>query len=743
VLYRVIAGQQGDAVNDVAVKEAVNQTAEIARLRAELAAARAEAESLQALLNEQELRSRRIEQARQAWAQTVDALSQPIFMHDNKGCIVRANRAYAERTGMPVKNLIGKVYWKLFPVQNAPFPVPDSAEDGHEFELPLSEEEIFLVRSAGPSAGLPPGWRLYIFQDVTELKRAVAAVRNSGHYARSIVESSLAAIVAVDRDRRILEFNPAAERAFGYARDEVMGRPVNMLYADPESGEAIRRLVFERQGVVSEVENRRKNGEVFTSLMSAAVLRDAEGKALGIMGTSIDVTDRKRAEARMRDVAAEMELLFENVVTGIAFTKDRVIERANRRFAELFGYSKEELVGHGIDLVAASSEDHEKLMREAQAHFGQGRVYQVDVQMRRKDGGLAWIHLVGKAVAREKEAGAVIWVFEDITERKFAEMRLERRETYFRALIENCNDVIVVIDAAAVIKYESRGIERVLGFTAAERIGRSSLELVHPDDSARVRAAYQRVLRAESQHVAVEFRMRHKDGSWRIVEGIGSGALDMEGEKVAVVNLHDVTERRRGDQRLLKSMEGAIAAIAAAAELRDPYTAGHERRVADLAAAIGREMGLQDERVHGLHLAGVVHDIGTINVPAEILVKPSRLTQLETAMVRTHCQAGHDVLKNLDFPWPIARIVLQHHEHYDGSGYPLGLKGEEILLEARIISVADAVEAMVSHRPYRPAVALDAALSEIVMSRGTRFDARVVDACLKLFREKNYALPAA
>jgi putative two-component system response regulator len=227
------------------------------------------------------------------------------------------------------------------------------------------------------------------------------------------------------------------------------------------------------------------------------------------------------------------------------------------------------------------------------------------------------------------------------------------------------------------------------------------------------------------------------------VEGIGSGALDMEGEKVAVVNLHDVTERRRGDQRLLKSMEGAIAAIAAAAELRDPYTAGHERRVADLAAAIGREMGLQDERVHGLHLAGVVHDIGTINVPAEILVKPSRLTQLETAMVRTHCQAGHDVLKNLDFPWPIARIVLQHHEHYDGSGYPLGLKGEEILLEARIISVADAVEAMVSHRPYRPAVALDAALSEIVMSRGTRFDARVVDACLKLFREKNYALPAA
>jgi PAS domain S-box-containing protein len=730
-------------VNETPVKEAASPTAEIARLRAELAAARAEADSLQALLNEQEMRSRRIEQARQAWAQTVDALSQPIFMHDNKGCIVRANRAYAERTGMPVKNLIGKVYWKLFPIQNAPFPIPDAADVPDEFEFALSDNEVFLVRSAGPSAGLPPGWRLYIFQDVTELKRAVAAVRNSGHYARSIVDSSLAVIVAVDRERRILEFNPAAEKAFGYARDEVMGRPVNMLYADPESGEAIRRLVFERQGVVSEVENRRKNGELFTSLMSAAVLRDAEGKALGILGTSIDVTDRKRAEAKMRDAAAELELLFENAVTGIAFTRDRLIDRVNRRFLELFGYGRDELVGHSMEALFAAKEDHEKLAREAQPQLAQGRVYQGDAQMRRKDGSLAWIHLAAKSAAREKESAGAIWVFEDITERKFAELRLERRETYFRALIENCNDVIVVVDAAAVIKYESRGIERVLGYSPAERTGRSGLELVHPDDAAKVRAAYQRIVRGESQHIAVEFRMRHRDGSWRTVEGIGSGAFDIDDEKVGVVNLHDVTERRRGEQRLLKSMEGAISAIAAAAELRDPYTAGHERRVADLAAAIAREMGLPEDRVHGIHLAGVVHDIGTIHVPAEILVKPSRLSQLEVAMVRTHCQAGYDVLKNIDFPWPIARIVLQHHELNDGSGYPLGLKGEEILLEARILTIADVVEAMVSHRPYRAAVPIDAALSEIVMNRGTRFDARVVDACLRLFREKNYSLPAA
>jgi PAS domain S-box-containing protein len=628
-------------------------------------------------------------------------------------------------------------------MQAAPFPVPEAVSGPSEFEFPLSETEIFLVRSAGPSAGLPPGWRLYIFQDITELKRAVAAVRASGHYARGIVESSLAVIVAVDRDRHILEFNPAAERAFGYTREEAVGRPVNMLYADPESGEAIRRLVFERQGVVSEVENRRKNGEVFTSLMSAAVLRDADGKALGILGTSIDVTDRKRAEAKMHEALAELDLVFENAVTGIAFTKDRVIERVNRRFAEIFGYGKAELAGQSTEIIHPTKEDYEKLGRDANAELAQGRVYQIDTQFRCKDGSLIWVHLAGKAVTRGRENAEEIWVFEDITERKFAELRLERRETYFRALIENCNDVMMVVDAASVVKYESRGIERVLGYTAAERTGRSSLELVHPDDVAKVRAAYQRILRGESQHIAVEFRMRHKDGNWRTVEGIGSGAFDIDGEKVGVVNLHDVTERRRGEQRLLKGMEGAISAIAAAAELRDPYTAGHERRVADLAAAIGHELGLPEERVHGVHLAGVVHDVGTIRVPAEILVKPSRLSDLELAMMRLHCQAGYDVLKNIDFPWPIARIVLQHHELLDGSGYPLGLKGEEILLEARILGVADAVEAMVSHRPYRPAVAIDAALAEIVMGRGTKFDPRVVDACLRLFREKGYVLPAA
>jgi PAS domain S-box-containing protein len=711
------------------------RVAEVEELRAQLAQARAQVEKLGTTLHEQEALSRRVERARQAWAQTVDALSQPIFLHDETGGIVRANRAYARRAGAPVKNLIGKVYWKLFPLQDAPFAVPDSG-DQTEFEFALSPEEVFLVRSVGPSSGLPPGWRLYIFQDVSELKRAEAAVVAAGLYARSIVDSSLAMIVAVDRDRRVVEFNPAAERAFGYTREEMMGRHIDMLYADPESGEIVRRLVFERQGMLGEIENKRKNGEVFTSLMSAAVLRDPEGKALGILGTSLDVTERKRAETRLREALGESESIIDNVATGIAVAKDRVFERVNRRFAELLGYRIEELVGKSTEIIYPAKEDYERVGREAYPEIAKGDIYQTAAQFKRKDGSLFWAHLAGRALDGDKGAGRSVWVFEDISERRGAEEQLRRREAHFRSLIENGNEAVIVTNAEGSIKYDSPGIERVLGYRPA---GRSSLDLVHPDDAAKLREACQRVLRGAAHQFKAEFRMRHRDGTWRVIEGVGSGAFDFNGDMVGVLNLQDVTERRRGEQRLLQSMQSAIAAITAAAEARDPHRAGHQRNVAALAVAIAREMGLDETRVHGLHLAGIVHDVGNIQIPVEILTKGSQLSPVEYALVKTHPLAGHEILKNIELPWPVAQIVLQHHELFDGSGYPRGLKGDQIMVEARILTVADVVEAMVSNRPHRLAHGIDGALAEITKNRGVKYDPQAVDACVKLFREKGYA----
>ena len=194
--------------------------------------------------------------------------------------------------------------------------------------------------------------------------------------------------------------------------------------------------------------------------------------------------------------------------------------------------------------------------------------------------------------------------------------------------------------------------------------------------------------------------------------------------------------------QLQGSLEDTVRAISSIVEMRDPYTAGHQSRVADLAAAIARKMSLADEQVQAIHLASIVHDLGKIKIPAEILSKPGQLNDIEYRFIKTHPQAGYDILKGINFIWPIAQMVLQHHERIDGSGYPQGLKADAIALEARILSVADVVEAMSSHRPYRPALGTEAALEEITRQRGIYFDPQAVDACLTLFRDKEFSFKA-
>jgi putative nucleotidyltransferase with HDIG domain len=206
-------------------------------------------------------------------------------------------------------------------------------------------------------------------------------------------------------------------------------------------------------------------------------------------------------------------------------------------------------------------------------------------------------------------------------------------------------------------------------------------------------------------------------------------------------------EREQAEEQLQRSLkelrrafEGTVNVLVSAIEMRDPYTTGHQRRVAQLACAIANEMGLSEEQIEGLRMAGLIHDLGKVGVPAEILSKPGQLSELEWGMIKAHPQVGYDILKTTDFPWPVAQIVLQHHERMDGSGYPQGLSVEDIMLEVGVLAVADVVEAMASHRPYRPAHGIDRALEEISQNRGVLYHPRAVDACLKLFVEKDFKL---
>ncbi len=220
--------------------------------------------------------------------------------------------------------------------------------------------------------------------------------------------------------------------------------------------------------------------------------------------------------------------------------------------------------------------------------------------------------------------------------------------------------------------------------------------------------------------------------------------MDLGGNLVyGIVALHTRTARQRAEvevkknlNKLKQTLGAIIQVLEKTVEVRDPYTAGHQRRVADLARSISAEMGFSQDRIDGIRIAGIIHDIGKIYVPAEILSKPRRLTTYEFNLVKTHSQVGYDILKTIDFPWPVARIVLQHHERLNGSGYPNKLMHDNILIEARILGVSDVVEAMASHRPYRPALGLDAALKEVSDHKGSLYDPEVVEICTRLFREK-------
>jgi PAS domain S-box-containing protein len=342
--------------------------------------------------------------------------------------------------------------------------------------------------------------------------------------------------------------------------------------------------------------------------------------------------------------------------------------------------------------------------------------------------------------------------FHDISERKKAEEALLDSEEQIRLLLDSTAEAIYGIDLNGNCTLANAACLSMLGYEdASELTGNNMHKLIHhtrPDGSSypmKECLIYQAFREGKGIHVDDEVLWR-KDGS-SFPASYWSYPVYRDNQITgSVVTFLDISEQLKARDELAKSheqlrasLEGTITAVGKSVEARDPYTAGHQQRVTELAVAIALGMGLDEDRVEGIHMGASIHDIGKIHLPAEILVKPSKLSDIEYSLIQTHPQVGYDILKDIDFPWPVADIAHQHHEHMDGSGYPQGLKGEEICLEARIVAVADVVEAISSHRPYRPALGTDAALDEIKMQRGKFYDPEVVDACLKLLAENRFS----
>ena len=523
-------------------------------------------------------------------------------------------------------------------------------------------------------------------RDITKRKRAEEELRASEQRYRLLFERNLAGVYRTTLDGRVLDCNESYARIFGYdSQEEALARRASGLYFDAADREKFIAQLRE-QGTLINAEwcLRRKDGSPVWILENSSLIEGEEGAPTSIQGTLVDITKRKRAERLLQ-----------------ALNQAALAMGKAMRPEEIFTAVAEELKKLGFFCAVLLTDESQKRLFPKYLSYEAKTIKAAE-------------KLVGLKAEDLPIPVETVEVYRKV---------IRERKTVF---VENAEEVVrqflpgpakrLARQIAKMLKL-SKSIDAPL-IAEDEVIG---LLLVQSDDLT------------EDDMPAITAFAHQMAAAWRKAQ------LMQDLEKSLVEVKRSQEELQRTAENLRRTLGTTIHAMALTVETRDPYTAGHQRRVADLACAIAREMGVPEERVEGLHAAGLVHDIGKIAIPAEILTKPAKLSSLEYLFIQAHPQQAYDILKDIDFPWPIADIVLQHHERMNGSGYPKGLKGDEILLEARIIAVADVVEAMASHRPYRAAIGLEAALDEIKKNVGRLYDPAVVDACFAVF-EKGFTL---
>lgn len=576
----------------------------------------------------------------------------------------------------------------------------------------------------------------------------------------ALAEQSSEIIILMNREGIITYHNSAIEKHLGLEQKKMIGSLWHSLVHPDEVdtvGKALHQLLSDTNTPVQkgEINLRHQDGNWRTFEVAASNF--AQNNVVDAVIINLhDITARRKAEKTLRKIEKRYRLLAEHMKDQLwIMDLDLNLSYATPSVEKLLGYTFEELKTMPVDKLL-TAESFAKAIdfysREMPIALTASTDYllthSLELEFRAQDGHTVWGECMFSFL-RDDSGKPVSLLCEgrNITERKQMEDALRKSEENFRhSLNESPLGVRIATNEGKTI-YANKAILDIYGYDNIEELENTPLQNRYTQKSyAEFQQRKAARMRGEFGPSEYEASIVRKDGEVRHLH-VFRKEIFWNGKKQSQIIYQDITLRRQAEEKLKETLESlrqsigiTIQVLGTASEAKDPYMAGHQRRVADLARAIATEMKLPHDKIEAVRIAGSIHDIGKILIPSEILCKTALLSELEFSFIKGHPQNGYEIIKDIESPWPLADIVHQHHERLDGSGYPQGLKDEDILMEARILAVADVVEAMISYRPYRPALGIELALEEIENHTGILYDRAVSEACLKLFGEKEYCL---
>ncbi|MDD8016054.1 MAG: PAS domain S-box protein [Acidobacteriota bacterium] len=741
-----------------------------------------------------------LETSHERYTHLADGVIDIFFAFDKDLRYIYWSKAFEQLTNITARDAIGRSLYEVFPDTRQTRASGQNYRQALETGRPVSfmreyrsgETSLFFEIHAYPSVG-----GLSVFaRNITDRRRMEETLRESEERFRSLFENATIGLYRTTPDGSILMANPVLIRMLGYSSfDELAVRNLRGEDFEPSYPRAEFIEMMERENQVIGLESvwRRKDGVSITVRESAWTVRNPDGKIMFYEGIAEDVTERERAREEIRRKTALLEainrLFMETLASGTS-------EGVGRLCLDL----ALKITGSALGLIGEIREDGRFNILAVESLTGGIPTATNGLfpgNLREMEFGTFWQRVLktGKSIVvnqisefpepiifpeghpeicffmvvpffhsgktigmiglANKESGygpedremieGLSSAFIEVLFRKRTEEAQRQAEENFHRSIEESPFGIRIVSPEGETLYANRAILDIYGYGSLEELNAVPIQKRYTPESF-AEFKNRNAARRKGCHDPSDYEVSivTKKGEIRRLQ-VCRKKIIWNGKQRFQVIYQDITARKQAEDSLLntleqlrKSVRTTIDVLHLATAAKDPYTAGHALKVTRLAAAIATGMGLPTDQIDCITMAGHVHDIGKISVPSEVLCKPMRLSSAEILLIREHVRSGYEILKDVKFPWPLADIVYQHHERMDGSGYPRGLKGADILLEARIIAVADVVEAMASHRPYREALGIEAALEEIRRNRGSLYDDQVSDMCLKLFREKGF-----